>query len=72
MYYICLYISDHTNLDIVTAVTGALVNQSAEPTCIYALLDSNKPSAALVSLLRRVSFKDLNLSTLVCQVKSHL
>eukprot|EP01041_Mallomonas_annulata_P000468 gene468-876_t len=59
---------NHSNMDIVTAVTGALINQSAEPMCLGALLETGRPALALVSVLRRVSFKDLMLSTLICQV----
>lgn len=59
----------HIHADILTAVTGTLVNLSADPACQSALL---KPSSHLTSafadLLRRVSFKDISLSTLVCQV----
>lgn len=62
----------HRNSDIVTAVTGALVNQSAEPMCLGPLLETSRPTSALVSVLRRASFKDLALSTLVSQVFHNL
>jgi hypothetical protein len=59
----------HPQSEIVSAVTGVLVNVSADPTCKTALL---RPASALLvsfsDLLRRVSFKDLHLSTLICQV----
>jgi hypothetical protein len=59
----------HPQSEIVSAVTGVLVNVSADPACKTALL---RPASALLvsfsDLLRRVSFKDLHLSTLICQV----
>ena len=59
----------HQQSDIVSAVTGVLVNLSADVHCRHALL---KPSshllAAFSDLLRRVSFQDIALSTLICQV----
>ena len=59
----------HSNLDVVTAVTGALINQTAEPSCLKALMETSRPAIGLVNVLRRASFKDLTLSILVCQVR---
>lgn len=59
----------HYNAEVVTAVTGTLVNMSADAESKAVLL---KSSSALLSsfaqLLRRVSFRDIGLSTLICQV----
>ncbi len=59
----------HSNVEIVTAVTGTLVNLSADAGGKAALL---RASSALLGsfaqLLRRVSFRDIGLSTLICQV----
>ena len=59
----------HSNLDVVSAITGALVNLTAEPACVECLIQTSRPAMSLVSVLRRASFKNLTLSILVCQVR---
>jgi hypothetical protein len=59
---------NHPNTAILLAVTGALVNVSANIISTTALSESEKPVMNLASVLRRSSFKNLQLSTLVCQV----
>jgi len=63
---------DHANFDILTAVTGTLVNISAHAASISCLLESFQPAQALVTVLKRSSMKNLHLSTLVCQVFHNL
>lgn len=65
-----LLLLSHASAEVVTAVTGALVNMSADGKCRVALLNtaSSNAVAALAMILRRISFKDLALSTLICQV----
>jgi len=59
----------HSQSDVLLAITGVFVNLSADEQCRYLLL---KPTANTLQiyaeLLRRVSFKDIHLATLICQV----
>mmetsp|Transcript_19900 Transcript_19900/g.44321 ORF Transcript_19900/g.44321 Transcript_19900/m.44321 type:complete len:213 (-) Transcript_19900:76-714(-) len=63
----------HAQADVLAAVTGVLVNVSADPLCRSSLL---RPSSNLLSafsdLLRKASFKDIALSTLICQALHNL
>lgn len=59
---------NHSDTAILLAVTGALVNVSANIISTTALSESEKPVLSLASVLRKSSFKNLQLSTLVCQV----
>jgi hypothetical protein len=59
---------NHSDTAILLAVTGALVNVSANIISTTALSESEKPVVSLAAVLRRSSFKNLQLSTLVCQV----
>lgn len=59
---------NHSDTSILLAVTGALVNVSANIISTTALSESEKPVMNLGAVLRRSSFKNLQLSTLVCQV----
>lgn len=59
---------DHANFDILTAVTGTLVNISAHASSLSCFFESSQPAQALVTVLKRSSMKNLHLSTLVCQV----
>lgn len=61
---------NHANRDVAAAVTGALVNLSADPGGRTALIRSANPAPALVTLLRKASLKDLPMAELVCQVNS--
>ncbi len=62
----------HTDTNILLAVTGALVNVSANVLSTPSLTDSDKTVIHLCGVLRRSSFKNLQLSTLVCQVLHNL
>ena len=59
----------HSQPDVLLAITGVFVNLSADAECKSLLL---KPTANTLQiyaeLLRRVSFKDIHLATLICQV----
>jgi len=59
----------HSQPDVLLAITGVFVNISADVDCKSLLL---KPTANTLQiyaeLLRRVSFKDIHLATLICQV----
>jgi len=63
----------HSQSDVLLAITGVFVNLSADEQCRYLLL---KPTANTLQiyaeLLRRVSFKDIHLATLICQVIHNL
>jgi hypothetical protein len=63
---------DHPDLDVLVAVTGALVNISANSNSLSCLSESTQPAHSLALILRRASFKHLQLSTLVCQVLHNL
>ena len=54
------------------AVTGALVNISANVNSLSCLADSQQPAMSLALILRKASFQHLQLSTLVCQVFHNL
>jgi hypothetical protein len=59
---------NHSNFDILLAVCGAFVNISAHPIGLTTLASSVQPTVSLVTILRKSSFKNLQLTTLVCQV----
>eukprot|EP01036_Dinobryon_divergens_P034222 gene34222-44208_t len=65
----------HVNIEIVSAVTGALVNMSADFDSRQSLL---RPDVCMnlmnsfTNILRKVSFKDISLSTLICQALHNL
>ena len=63
---------DHSDFDILIAVTGALVNISANRDSLICLSDSHQPAHSLSQIMRKSSFKHLELSTLVCQVFHNL
>lgn len=57
------------NSDTVAAVTGVLINMSADSRGRVALLTSSDHLlASLANILRKVSFRDIQLCTLICQV----
>lgn len=58
----------HANFDILLAVTGAFINISAHPSGLITLASSEQPIQSLAQILRKSSFKNLQLTTLVCQV----
>lgn len=57
------------DFDILMAVTGALVNVSADSRSTSCLAESEKPALSLAAVLRKSSFKNLPLSILICQVR---
>ena len=63
---------DHADFDILMAVTGALVNISANIDSLSCLTESAQPAMSLALIMRRASFKHLTLCTLVCQVFHNL
>jgi len=63
---------DHADFDILMAVTGALVNISANVDSLSCLSESSQPAMSLALIMRRASFKHLTLCTLVCQVFHNL
>ena len=60
------------NMDIVTAVTGAVINLSASPHCRPLLMQDGNAVHALVAALRRSSLRNLTASTLICQALHNL
>ncbi len=61
----------HGNVEVVTAVTGTLVNMSADARSKQCLVrQASSLLRAFASLLRRVSFRDIGLHTLICQVRT--
>jgi hypothetical protein len=63
---------DHSDFDVLIAVTGALVNISANVNSLTCLSESHQPAQSLALIMRKSSFKHLQLSTLVCQVFHNL
>lgn len=59
----------HPESDVVVAVTGILVNLSADAECKQALLVS-KATVPLSWQLRKAGLEDPELSTLICQVST--
>lgn len=66
---IMIMLLNSNDFDILLAVTGALVNISADSRSMECLAESEKPALALASVLRKSSFKQLHISTLICQVQ---
>ena len=62
----------HENVDIVSAITGTLVNISGNKESREVLINTANPLLALGQVLRRSSLRNLKLSTLVCQVLYNL
>lgn len=63
---------DSSDFDILIAVTGALVNISANVHSVDCLCESRQPTTSLAQIMRKASFKNLQLTTLVCQVFHNL
>jgi hypothetical protein len=57
----------HKDMDVVSAVTGALINLSANARSRGLLTRESNAVGALVSALRRSSLRNLSTSTLICQ-----
>ena len=57
----------HKDMDVVSAVTGALINLSANPRSRGLLTRESNALGALVAALRRSSLRNLPTSTLICQ-----
>lgn len=62
----------HSNMDIVTAVTGALINVSSGRASRRSLLSRINPMVSLTNVLKRSSLKNISLSLLICQVLYNL
>lgn len=62
----------HDNIEIVSAITGTLINISGKKESRDALINDANPLIALGHVLRRSSLRNLTLSTLVCQVLYNL
>jgi hypothetical protein len=62
----------HKDMDVVSAVTGALINLSASPKSRPLLMQDGRAMGALVSALRRSSLRNLSTSTLICQAFHNL
>lgn len=62
----------HENIDIVSAITGTLVNISGNKESREILINRANPLLALGQVLRRSSLRNLKVSTLVCQVLYNL
>merc|ERR1712000_481815 len=52
----------HSDFEILLALTGALINVSANPQALSCLTDSERPAQNLAAVLRRSSFKHLPLT----------
>jgi hypothetical protein len=59
-------------MDIVTAVTGALINVSSGRASRRSLLSRVNPMVSLTNVLKRSSLKNISLSLLICQVLYNL
>lgn len=60
---------EHASIDVVSAVTGAVINISADSAGKESLLTMEpNPSIQLISALKRASLKHINLSILIAQV----
>ena len=62
----------HKDMNVVSAVTGALINLSASPRSRPLLMQDGRAVGALVSALRRSSLRNLSTSTLICQAFHNL
>ena len=67
---IMVMLLNSSDFDILLAVTGALVNVSSDSRSLGCLAESEKPAQSLATVLRRSSFKNLQLSILVCQASA--
>eukprot|EP00605_Chrysophyceae_sp_TOSAG23-4_P001268 GSChrysophyteH1.ASY1.ANO1.1379.1 assembled CDS len=57
----------HQDMDVISAVTGTLINLSANPRSRGLLTRESNAVGALVTALRRSSLRNLPTSTLICQ-----
>lgn len=62
----------YKDMEVVSAVTGALINLSASPHSRPLLMQDGRAASALVSALRRSSLRNLPTSTLICQAFHNL